>query len=49
MRTGWVKAMNDKKPSPWKSIRTGLIALLEVHEKEELINDRYVAILTGKY
>ncbi len=28
---------------------SGLIALLEVHEKKELINDRYVAILTGKY
>lgn len=28
---------------------SGLIALLEVHEKSELINDRYVAILTGKY
>ncbi|KAA3615365.1 MAG: pyridoxal-phosphate dependent enzyme [Calditrichaeota bacterium] len=27
----------------------GLIALLELHEKNELINDRYVAILTGKY
>ena len=28
---------------------SGLIALLEVHEKNEMINDRYVAILTGKY
>jgi threonine synthase len=28
---------------------SGLIALLEVHEKSEMINDRYVAILTGKY
>ena len=28
---------------------SGLIALLEMHEKKELINDRYVAILTGKY
>jgi threonine synthase len=27
----------------------GLIALLEVHEKRELINDRFVAIITGKY
>lgn len=27
----------------------GLIALLQKHEKTELINDRYVAILTGKY
>ena len=27
----------------------GLIAMLEIHEKEEFINDRYVAILTGKY
>ena len=27
----------------------GLISLLEMHEKEEFINDRYVAILTGKY
>jgi len=27
----------------------GLIALLEIHEKKDLINDRYVAILTGKY
>ncbi len=27
----------------------GLIALLQRHEKTELINDRYVAILTGKY
>lgn len=27
----------------------GLIALLSLHEKEEFINDRYVAILTGKY
>jgi threonine synthase len=28
---------------------SGLIALLEMHEKNELINDRFVAILTGKY
>jgi threonine synthase len=28
---------------------SGLIALLEKHEKNEMINDRYVAILTGKY
>ncbi|MCW3807643.1 pyridoxal-phosphate dependent enzyme [Plebeiibacterium marinum] len=28
---------------------SGLIALLQKHEKENLINDRYVAILTGKY
>ncbi len=27
----------------------GLIALLQIHEKKDLINDRYVAILTGKY
>jgi len=27
----------------------GLIALLEMHEKEEFANDRYVAILTGRY
>jgi len=27
----------------------GLIALLEIHQKNELINDRFVAILTGKY
>jgi threonine synthase len=27
----------------------GLIALLNIHEKNELINDRYVAILTGRY
>lgn len=27
----------------------GLIALLEIHQKEEFINDRYVAILTGRY
>jgi threonine synthase len=27
----------------------GLIALLEKHEEEEFIKDRYVAILTGKY
>lgn len=27
----------------------GLVAMLEMHEKEEFINDRYVAILTGKY
>lgn len=28
---------------------SGLISLLEMHEKNELINDRYVVILTGKY
>ncbi|WP_346863348.1 pyridoxal-phosphate dependent enzyme [uncultured Draconibacterium sp.] len=28
---------------------SGLIALLQIHEKNEMINDRYVAILTGKY
>jgi threonine synthase len=28
---------------------SGLIALLQMHEKNEMINDRYVAILTGKY
>ncbi|MBF0290027.1 MAG: pyridoxal-phosphate dependent enzyme [SAR324 cluster bacterium] len=28
---------------------SGLIALLEIHAQNELINDRYVAILTGKY
>lgn len=27
----------------------GLIALLNIHQKKELINDRYVAILTGRY
>ncbi len=27
----------------------GLIAMLEIHEKEEFVNDRYVAILTGRY
>ena len=27
----------------------GLIALMEIHEKNALINDRYVAILTGRY
>ena len=27
----------------------GLIALLSLHEKNEFVNDRYVAILTGKY
>ncbi len=27
----------------------GLIALLQMHDKNEMINDRYVAILTGKY
>ena len=27
----------------------GLIAMLEAHEKNEFINDRYVAILTGRY
>jgi len=27
----------------------GLIAMLEKHEKDEFINDRYVAILTGRY
>jgi threonine synthase len=28
---------------------SGLITLVEMHEKKELINDRYVAVLTGKY
>ncbi len=28
---------------------SGLIALLEIHEKNEMNNDRYVAILTGRY
>jgi len=28
---------------------SGLIALLEMYEKSEMINDRYVVILTGKY
>lgn len=28
---------------------SGLIAMLQMHEKEALINDRYVAVLTGKY
>lgn len=28
---------------------SGLVALMEIHEKENLINDRYVAIVTGKY
>ena len=28
---------------------SGLVALLQMHEKNEMINDRYVAILTGKY
>jgi threonine synthase len=28
---------------------SGLIAFLQMHEKNEMINDRYVAILTGKY
>lgn len=28
---------------------SGLIALLKMHEKNEMTNDRYVAILTGKY
>ena len=28
---------------------SGLIALLQMHNKNEMINDRYVAILTGKY
>ena len=28
---------------------SGLIALLGIHEKNAMINDRYVAILTGKY
>ncbi len=27
----------------------GLVAMLELHEREPFINDRYVAILTGKY
>jgi len=28
---------------------SGLIAFLQMHEKSEMINDRYVVILTGKY
>ncbi|WP_111706749.1 pyridoxal-phosphate dependent enzyme [Lutibacter citreus] len=28
---------------------SGLIALLQIHKENEMINDRYVAILTGKY
>lgn len=28
---------------------SGLIAFLEIHEKNEMNNDRYVAILTGRY
>lgn len=28
---------------------SGLVALLQMHEKNEMINDRYVVILTGKY
>jgi threonine synthase len=28
---------------------SGLIAMLQLHEKNEMINDRFVAILTGKY
>ncbi|MBC8479124.1 MAG: pyridoxal-phosphate dependent enzyme, partial [FCB group bacterium] len=28
---------------------SGLVALLEMHEKNEMANDRYVAILTGRY
>ncbi len=28
---------------------SGLITLLEMHEKDQFINDRYVAVLTGKY
>lgn len=28
---------------------SGLIAFLQIHEKKEMISDRYVAILTGKY
>ncbi len=28
---------------------SGLIAMLEIHEKEEFINDRYVTIITGRY
>jgi threonine synthase len=28
---------------------SGLIALLDIHKKKNLINDRYVAILTGRY
>jgi threonine synthase len=28
---------------------SGLIALLQMHEKEPMINDRFVAVLTGKY
>ncbi len=27
----------------------GLVAMLEIHQREPLINDRYVAVLTGKY
>lgn len=27
----------------------GLIALLEIHQETEMINDRFIAILTGKY
>lgn len=27
----------------------GLIAMLEMHERDQFINDRYVAILTGRY
>ena len=27
----------------------GLIALLQIHEKKQLINDRFVAVLTGRY
>ncbi|MFC1887552.1 pyridoxal-phosphate dependent enzyme [Candidatus Cloacimonadota bacterium] len=28
---------------------SGLIAMLEMHEQEKFVNDRYVAILTGRY
>ncbi len=28
---------------------SGLIALIQMHERTELVNDRYVVILTGKY
>jgi len=28
---------------------SGLVALLEMHERDEMANDRYVAILTGRY
>jgi threonine synthase len=28
---------------------SGLIALLELHQQESFINDRYIAILTGRY